>query len=371
MSKAEIVAITMPKWGLSMTEGKVMEWLVEEGAVLKVGDAMVDIETEKIANTFEALDAGTLSKIVATPDEILPIGALLGVLTTSEISDEEITAFVEEFQANYVPPEPESEEGNDAYAFIEVDNYKIRYSKMGDGEKNIILIHGFGGDSDRWLFTQQPLSELATVYALDLPGHGQSTKIISDPSVRGLAKVVLSFMDELGLDQAHLIGHSLGGAIALQTAELDKSRVTRISLIAPVGLGSEINEAYINEFITADSRKQMKKALQELVADPNLVNRSLVNDMLKFKRTDGVEDALKAIASQFITEEGTQADNFLQVLSDLPKSMVIWGSEDKIIPSDHCNGLGEGVSVHILEGYGHLVQLEAANEVNSLLLDLI
>ena len=89
----------MPKWGLSMTEGKVMEWLVEEGAVLKVGDAMVDIETEKIANTFEALDAGTLSKIVATPDEILPIGALLGVLTTSEISDEKITAFVEEFQA--------------------------------------------------------------------------------------------------------------------------------------------------------------------------------------------------------------------------------------------------------------------------------
>ena len=65
MSK-EIIAITMPKWGLSMTEGKVMEWLVEEGAVLKVGDAMVDIETEKIANTFEALDAGTLSRIVAT-----------------------------------------------------------------------------------------------------------------------------------------------------------------------------------------------------------------------------------------------------------------------------------------------------------------
>ena len=371
MSKAEIVAITMPKWGLSMTEGKIMEWLVEEGAVLKVGDAMVDIETEKIANTFEALDAGTLSKIVATPDEILPIGALLGVLTTSEISDEEITVFVEEFQANYVPPEPENEDGNDAYAFIEVDNYKIRYSKMGDGEKNIILIHGFGGDSDRWLFTQQPLSELATVYALDLPGHGQSTKIISDPSVRGLAKVVLSFMDELGIDQAHLIGHSLGGAIALQIAELDESRVTLLSLIAPVGLGSEINVAYINEFITADSRKQMKKALQELVADPNLVNRSLVNDMLKFKRTDGVEDALKAIASQFITKEGTQAENFLQVLSDLPKSMIIWGSEDKIIPSEHCNGLEEGASVHILEGYGHLVQLEAANEVNSLLLDLI
>jgi pyruvate dehydrogenase E2 component (dihydrolipoamide acetyltransferase) len=47
-----VTAITMPKWGLSMTEGKVVEWLVEEGRELKPGDPVVDIETEKIANTF-------------------------------------------------------------------------------------------------------------------------------------------------------------------------------------------------------------------------------------------------------------------------------------------------------------------------------
>ncbi len=78
MSKG-IIPITMPKWGLSMQEGKVVEWLADEGAALSLGDPVMDIETEKIANTFEALDAGVLRRRVALEDDVLPIGALLGV----------------------------------------------------------------------------------------------------------------------------------------------------------------------------------------------------------------------------------------------------------------------------------------------------
>ena len=78
MSQEKIVPITMPKWGLSMTEGKVVEWLVDEGKALKPGDPVMEIETEKIANTFEALDPGTLWRKVAAVDDVLPIGALLG-----------------------------------------------------------------------------------------------------------------------------------------------------------------------------------------------------------------------------------------------------------------------------------------------------
>ena len=55
MSNPKIIPITMPKWGLSMQEGKVVEWLAEEGVVLKLGDQVLDIETEKIANTFEVI----------------------------------------------------------------------------------------------------------------------------------------------------------------------------------------------------------------------------------------------------------------------------------------------------------------------------
>jgi len=351
-----------------MLEGKVMEWLVEEGVDLKLGDEIMDIETEKIANTFEALDPGLLRRKVAQPDEILAIGALLGVLAPSDVSEGDIDAFIAEFQENYVPPDPENNEVSNAFDVVEVGSYRLRYSKMGDAKDVVILIHGFGGSADRWLFTQEPLSAHASVYALDLPGHGESSKIIKDGSLPGMASVVLDFMDAVGIERASLVGHSLGGAIALQAA-LDKpQRIQSLALIAPAGLGSEINDGYINGFIAADSRKEMKSLLQQLVADESLINRALVNDMLQFKRIDNVPEALRTIAAGFMhnSEQTTDLRRGLEDLS-LPIKLI-WGSEDKIIPAHHAQGLPDTVQINILPGFGHLVQLEAAADVNALLI---
>lgn len=367
MAKDGIVAITMPKWGLSMQEGKVMEWLVDEGTELKLGDPVMDIETEKIANTFEALDAGVLRRKVAQPDEVLPIGALLGVIAPADVDDAAVEAFITEFQANYVPPEPDEEEEGAGYSYVEVDGYRLRYSKMGDGDDVVLLIHGFGGDADRWLFTQQPLSAKASVYAVDLPGHGQSTKTVRDGSVAALAAVVAGFLDAVGVSSAHLVGHSLGGAIALKTALDHPDKVSALTLIAPAGLGPEINAAYIRGFAACDSRKEMKKLLQELVADPELVNRSLVADMLAYKRIDGVPEALATIAAGFVDGERQSVDLRSRLGEARQPIHVIWGSADAIIPASQAEGLPDGVRVDVLDGPGHLVQLEAASAVNALL----
>ena len=93
----------MPKWGLSMTEGRLLDWLVEEGAELAVGDEVAEVESEKINGAVESPAAGVLRRRVADVGDMVPVGGLLGVIAPADVPDAEIDAFVAEFQAAFVP----------------------------------------------------------------------------------------------------------------------------------------------------------------------------------------------------------------------------------------------------------------------------
>ncbi len=362
MSREKITPLIMPKWGLSMKEGKLSDWLIEEGADISVGDEIMEVETDKIANVVEAADPGLLRRRVAVAGEVYPVRALLGVLAPQDVSDADIDSFIEAYEM----PRVEDEDDADAtpqYAFAETSAGRLRYAVRGDEGPAVLLIHGFGGDLDNWLFNMDALAEKAKVYALDLPGHGQSIKRIADPGLSGLAKAVRAFMDTVGVESAHLVGHSMGGAVAATVASDAPDRVLSLSLVCSAGLGPEISSAYIDGFVTAVSRRDLKPVLQLLFADAKLVSRAMVDDLLKYKRLDGVLEALTQLSSDLFAD-GRQSTVLSGQIADLGvRTLVVWGAEDRVIPASHAQNL-DGAEVEIIERAGHMVQMEQAAKVN-------
>tara|TARA_S200000501_G_scaffold225471_1_gene211355 strand:+ start:7916 stop:9184 length:1269 start_codon:yes stop_codon:yes gene_type:complete len=107
MSK-KIEPLIMPKWGIEMDEGKLTEWLIEEGTTFSKGDPLVVIETDKISNEVEAEIDSTFRKKVVEADGTYAVGALLGIFATDDTSDEEIDEFVNSYVAPDTSFKPES-----------------------------------------------------------------------------------------------------------------------------------------------------------------------------------------------------------------------------------------------------------------------
>ena len=367
MSDAAIRPLTMPKWGLSMTKGKVVGWLIEEGTEIAPGLEIVDVETEKILSSVEGTTSGVLRRKIAHEGDVVQVGGLLGVIATPCVTDRQIDQYIEDFQASYTPENVEEEDGGPVFQTADVDGFRINYLRRGEESKSAILLHGFGGDLNTWMFNQEALAARHSVYALDLPGHGRSSKQVREGSVAEFVKVLEGFMDSIGASRVHLVGHSMGGAIASMFALNNPEHCLSLTLIASAGLGFEINGAYIEGFVSARRRNEIRPQLENLFADSKLITRQLVDDMLKYKRLDGVESALRTIAGQFCSAD-RQLVIMREQIADLRiPILVLWGSEDKILPVSHSLNLPTHIRAEIFEGSGHMVHMEASSRLNKLI----
>ncbi|WP_460135652.1 acetoin dehydrogenase dihydrolipoyllysine-residue acetyltransferase subunit [Pseudomonas sp. S1_E04] len=358
-----IHTLTMPKWGLSMTEGRIDVWLKQPGDRVEKGEEVLDVETDKISSSVEAPFNGVLRRVLALSDETLPVGALLGIVVEGEATEAEIDAVIDSFNAGFVSNAAEAEACGPSAQKVELGGRLLRYLDQGEGGTPLVLVHGFGGDLNNWLFNQPALAAERRVIALDLPGHGESGKHLHTGDAEELSQAVLALLDHLKLDRVHLAGHSMGGLVSLTLAGQAPGRVASLILIASAGLGADINGDYLQGFTDAANRNALKPQLVQLFSDPALVTRQMLEDMLKFKRLEGVDLALRQLNAQLF-EGGRQRLDLRNVVGQQP-SLVIWGNDDAIIPAGHAQGLE--AQVEILPGQGHMVQLEAAERVNQLI----
>lgn len=360
---SDIQPIVMPKWGLAMAEGTLVGWSVGEGSDIQKGDEIAEIETTKITNVFESPVSGVLRRQITKGGEIVPVGALLAVLAPSTVSDAEIDAFIGAFVVESADDNGSKVVEREAH----LDGRNIFYKFSGSAEDGIpaVLIHGFGGDADNWLFNIETLSASRPVYALDLPGHGKSTKTVVTGDLDELADAVIAVLDDAGVAKAHLVGHSLGGAVAFKVLDKAPARVASVAGVAPAGLGEGVNDAYIRGFISAEKRKDVKSALQMLVADPEQVSATMIEGIQRYKRLEGVKEAIETIAAKTMPQ-GRQAVSFRSLVEKTDKPvLVVWGEKDAIIDPRHSEGVASTVSVVRLPSVGHMPHLEAAKTFNA------
>ncbi len=253
--------------------------------------------------------------------------------------------------------------------YLTIHGHRRAFVKMGEGPA-VLLLHGLGCDHTTWLPVIAALARRYTVIAPDLLGHGRSAKPRADYSVGGYANGMRDLLTVLGIDKVTVVGHSLGGGVAMQFAYQFPERTERMILVAPGGLGSEVTPAV--RAITLPGFH----ATMAVMTLPGL--RQITTRSLRLASATGIShardlDEVASLIEQFKDPKARAAVRHVvsavvdwrgQVVTMLDRAYltqampmcVIWGSDDVVIPVRHAAVVAEiapDAVVEVIPDAGH------------------
>ncbi|GFG64426.1 hydrolase [Mycobacterium kubicae] len=249
---------------------------------------------------------------------------------------------------------------------IHLSGGSIAYTVAGDGPA-LLLIHGLGGNRGTWRQIIGTLARTHTVIAPDLPGHGESDAPAGDYSLGAHACALRDLLLSLGHRRFSLVGHSLGGGIALQTAYQFPERIDRLILIGSGGLGSEVSIALraatlpgadaVIAALSAIPPAVTNRALAVLPKSLSGPDASLLSGLLYGLRGTKRRTAFLRTARSVIDWRGqaVSAQRQTALLHGVPV-LVAWGADDTTIPPHHHRAFAERVPAALtveIPGAGH------------------
>ena len=220
-----------------------------------------------------------------------------------------------------------------------------------------MLLHGFASDRFSWAPLEAHLSA-QRVIRIELPCHGNSPLRVAG-GFADLVKDVRRVLDGLNLENAHLVGHSLGGAVSLAIADTRARGLCALTLLAPAGLGPEINGEALSGILRARRAESLRPWLKTLVADEDLITEAYARHALAARQDPQIRGAQEGLA-EMLFPDGVQAFDLRAALQRLTlPTRIIWGRRDRVIPWRQALHAPGSVALHLVDGVGHVPQLEA------------
>lgn len=256
--------------------------------------------------------------------------------------------------------------------FIQIDGNKIRYLESGNSKNVLVLIHGLGASAERWDKVIPTFSKDYHVIVPDLIGFGYSDKPMVDYTPEFFSDFLGKFFDSVGIENASLIGSSLGGQITAEYVSGHPKNIDKLVLVSPAGVMKQSTPAldayimaalYPNEQSAKNAFEMMEGSGEEIdkrIVDGFLQRMQLPNAKLAFMSTIlGLKNA------EIITKKLT---------SIIVPTLIVWGSADPVIPITHADAFVSSIKdcrFYRMDNCGHTPYVQDPEHFSSVVLNFL